>query len=469
MIDVFVDVLSKLASDGIYNKAIDPAIAFSTFYAILTDQQLVGQILSIYFHRDPQHPSKTAILCLCEELFGEKIASALVKSWPIASSKVADLAERLHARICVSHTSTLNTNLQQGVPMQCASESPILGYLRRQIDELIQSCSVSKDSSQQIAPQLLLPILKNISNAAIKASAEWHGLFAEMQHIAHDRDAIVTTTAEKDEQIKSLRQRISDLEAGMSDMCAKVEVYMHQMETYSQEMAEKNKQILALHQQLKDTSRESADHELSALKELLSEKDSLISNVRADLAESTATADRLAQECVHLNQRSEELSLYRALVINTIDVLRTLSEKDAELSYSPPADDTYLKLPEYVAFIVDVIRTKARWLDTDESGRYLPLPSQETSPLLQSERVQSTLPSSVREELVFAPTSSNFTSTATNSSPTSNSSHSNLNHSLSYNYHSLGTSNISILGRLGMVGRNKTSTTSHPKQAQQYE
>lgn len=155
-------------------------------------------------------------------------------------------------------------------------------------------------------------------------------------------------------------------------MCVKIEVYMGQMEAYSHEMAAKNEQILILHQQLKEVRTESSDRELNALKELLNEKDCLITNIRADLTESTTTADRLAHECIHLNQRSEELSLYKSLVANTIDALKTLSERDAELSYSPPADDTYLRLPEYVAFVIDVIRTKAHWLVTEEPGQSLP-------------------------------------------------------------------------------------------------
>lgn len=424
MIDVFVDVLGKLAADGIYNKAVDPSIAFSTFYAILTDQQLVGHILSLYFHRHPQHPTKTAILCLCEELFGEKTAATLVKTWPIASSKVSDLAERLHARICVSNTSNLNMSPLQDMHTQCITKSPTLTHLKRQLEDLIQGC---RDTVQQIAPQTLLPLLQDMADTLTKLSQESSNI--------HD-----SALAEKEAQIRDLRQRISELEAGLSDMCANIEVYMKQMEAYSHEMAAKNEQILSLHQQLKDVRVDSSDRELTALRELLNEKDRLISSVRADLAESTATSDRLAQECVHLNKRNEELSVYKSLITTTVDVLKTLSEKDTELSYSPPTDDTYLKLPEYIAFIIDVIRTKAHWLATDDSGRDLPLPSQDTSPLLQPDHVQSKSSPLINDRGTAIPLTPNS------------------NHLDAPRYHHLfGNPNTSILGRLAMVGRDKNN------------
>lgn len=453
MIDVFVDVLTKLASDGIYNKVIDPSIAFSTFYTILTDQQLVEQILSFYFHKDLKHPTKTPILCLCEELFDEKIATTLVKSWPIASSKVADLAERLHARICVSNTSVLTMNLQQETHMQNINEPPALGNLKKQLNELVHSCDIRKGNSQQVSPHELLPILRNMINTAALLSVEWKNLSTVMQHNIHNRDCAEKTIAEKDAEIKCLNKRINELETGVSDMCTKIELYTKQMETYSQEMAMKNEQILTLHQQLKDTSRDSNNREICALKELLNEKDSLISNVRTDLAESTATADRLAQECVYLNQRSEELLFYKSLIADTMNVLTTLSEKDVDLSYSPPVDNTYLKLPEYIAFIIDMIRTKARWLLTDESGRDLPLPSQDTSPLLQSEPMQSMLRFSKKEKSID------------NSIPSISSN----NHTDQANsHHLLRNPNTSILGRLAMVGIDAHNVISRPKEVQLY-
>lgn len=445
MIDVFVDVLGKLAADGIYNKAIDSAIAFSTFYTILTDQQLVGNILSLYFHKHPQHPTKTAIFCLCEELFGEKVATNLVKSWPIASSKVADLAERLHARICVGNTPILNTNTQpnarQGALLWRTDESPTLSHLKWQLDELLECCNSPKDAAQQVSFQSILPVIKDMAETIARLSTEWH---------EQSRAALT----EKDAQIKDLKHRICELEAGLSDMCVKIEVYMGQMEAYSHEMAAKNEQILILHQQLKEVRTESSDRELNALKELLNEKDCLITNIRADLTESTTTADRLAHECIHLNQRSEELSLYKSLVANTIDALKILSERDAELSYSPPADDTYLRLPEYVAFVIDVIRTKAHWLVTEEPGQSLPLPSQDTSPLLRSVRAGSVAPSVVES-----------TTAATNSSLAPDSSHLNP----PYSYRSASNSSSSILGRLAMIGKDKDDLRSHPQGAQQYK
>ncbi|EFO65305.1 Hypothetical protein GLP15_4316 [Giardia lamblia P15] len=451
MIDVFVDVLGKLAADGIYNKAIDPAIAFSTFYAILTDQQLVGNILSLYFHKHLQDPTKTAIFCLCEELFGEKIATSLVKSWPIASSKVADLAERLHARICVSNTSTLNTNtrpnVRQGSPLWRANESPTLSHLKRQLDELLQHCNSAKGTAQQVSFQSILPVIKDMAGTIVRLSAEWHELSTETQHTEQGQDVLV----EKDAQIRDLKQRICELETGLSDMCAKIEVYMGQMEAYSHEMAVKNEQILILHQQLKEVRTESSDRELNALKELLNEKDCLITSIRADLTESTTTADRLAHECIHLNQRSEELSFYKSLVVNTIDVLKALSAKDAELSYSPPADDTYLRLPEYVAFVIDIIRTKAHWLATEEPGQNLPLPSQDTSPLLRSVRAGSVAPSVIESA-----------AETTNPSLVPDSNHPNS----PYCYRSAGNPSTSILGRLAMIGRDKGDIRSHLQGAQ---